>query len=272
MFKIPLPSRKSAKQALSSELRLLFGIGTTYDQRLREQGYDSIPSLLQHPRFGEAAANLLTRWKEPLDPAQVYETLSYWLPSSHSLFLQLPSLIPRDQILFFDLETLGLSGVPIVLAALGRFEGEEIRITQYLIRSLDEEVSLLEQMAQALSEVSLLLSYNGKSFDWTYLRERFAYYGLPFPYAPIHIDLLHHARRVFRDYLPDVRLGTVEQEIFGIHREDDLPSEAVPDYYSTYLETGNPGPLIPIVNHNRQDVVTLALLLSYLLRLSNHAC
>jgi len=38
----------------------------------------------------------------------------------------------------------------------------------------------------------------------------------------------------------------------------------VPSFYKTYNETGNIGPLIPIVEHNKEDVVTLARILSSL--------
>jgi len=268
---IPFPPEEKANEALLSELRLLFGIGRRFDQRLREDGYSSIPSLLTHPRFGETAAHLLAEWKDPLDPALVNTTLDCWLPASHPLFLQLLGLVPPEKMLFFDLETMGLFGVPIILAAIGQPSASEIRITQYLACSLDEEIALLEGVTEALSHVSLVLSYNGKSFDWTTLRERCAYYSIPFDYAPIHIDLLHHARRAYRDRLSNAQLQTVEEGILGIERTEDLPSEAVPEYYEAYLRSGNPGPLVPIVNHNQQDVATLALLLSHLLMLTDHA-
>lgn len=268
---LSLPSKVSSQHALLSELRLIFGIGSSHNQRLREEGYNSIPSLLTHPRWKEAASTFLDRWERPLNPAQVHATLLHWLPTSHPLFLHLLSLIPRARLLFFDLETLGLGGAPIILAAMARPSKEGIRITQYLARSLDEEIALLEQINQEIVEASLLLSYNGKAFDWAVLQERFAYYGLRPDHLPLHIDLLHHARRAFRNRLPDLRLGTVEERLLGIRREEDLPSEAVPEYYSAYLESGNPGPLVPIVNHNRQDVETLALLLNHLLRLPDHA-
>lgn len=271
MGDFPLPSKVSSQQALLSELRLIFGIGSSYDQRLREEGYNSIPSLLTHSRWKETASTLLDRWERPLNPARVHATLSRWLPTSHPLFLRLLSLVPRTQLMFFDLETLGLGGAPIILAATARPSKEGIRITQYLACSLDEEIALLEQINQEVVETSLLLSYNGKAFDWAVLQERFAYYGLRLDHLPIHIDLLHHARRAFRYRLPDLRLGTVEEQLLGVRREGDLPSEAVPEYYSAYLESGNPGPLVPIVNHNRQDVETLALLLDHLLRLPDHA-
>jgi hypothetical protein len=38
----------------------------------------------------------------------------------------------------------------------------------------------------------------------------------------------------------------------------------VPEFYETYLTSGNPGPLVPIVTHNRQDLVSLARLFALL--------
>jgi hypothetical protein len=39
----------------------------------------------------------------------------------------------------------------------------------------------------------------------------------------------------------------------------------VPEFYEMYLNTKNCGPLVPVVEHNRQDVVSLALLFFRLL-------
>jgi hypothetical protein len=267
---LSFPDVRSAKEAFLSELRLLFGIGCARDHDLRQEGYKSIPSLLGHPRWCEAAASLIEDWGSPLDAERVHETLSTWLPTSHPLFLQLLALVSPAEALFLDLETLGLGGAPVFLAALGRPEGDGIHVTQYLARSLEEEVPLLEQVGAEIAVSSILLTYNGKAFDWTTLVERSAYYGVSLPRPPVHVDLLHHARRAFRDRLNDVRLGTVEAELLHVRRLDDLPSEDVPEHYATYLETGNPGPLVPVVRHNRQDVGSLALLLSRLLWQADH--
>ncbi len=56
----------------------------------------------------------------------------------------------------------------------------------------------------------------------------------------------------------------MEKYLFDFEREDDVPSSMVPSFYKTYDETGNIGPLIPIVEHNREDVITLARILSRL--------
>jgi len=264
-IKIALPDKGRAIEGILSELRLIFGIGRVSARRLAGEGFGSIRELLSHPRWGPAAQALLDYWGEPIQPRRVYETMSYWLPSSHPLFLSLPGLATPERICFFDLETLGLFGAPIFLGGLGRPRPERgLSITQYLARSLEEEIGALEGVLEELSDCLFLVTYNGKSFDWTAIKERCAYYSLPPPPEVLHLDLLPHARRGFRDALPDFSLETVERGIFGITREDDLPSVEVPRRYTEYLETGDSGLLLPILNHNRQDVETLALLFSHL--------
>ena len=76
-----------------------------------------------------------------------------------------------------------------------------------------------------------------------------------------HLNLLHFSRRAWKSKLPNCKLQTIEKHLFNFEREDDVPSSMVPSFYKTYNETGNIGPLIPIVEHNREDVVTLARIL-----------
>ena len=263
---IEFPSTDDVTTGFLSELRLLFGIGEHHADRLRDEGYATLPSLRSHPRWAGASDALLERWGTPLDPIEVYRSLTRWFPASSPGFLSLLGLIPSEELLFFDLETLGLSGAPVILAATGRFESGELLVRQYLAPSPAEEVGLLDLLHEDLRAASGLLSYNGKSFDWTVLRERFAYYGMRLPPVEVHVDLLHHARRAWRGGLGDCHLDTIERHVLGVRRENDLPSEQVPFYYTMYLETGHPSPLVPIVNHSRQDIVSLGLLLAQLLR------
>ena len=46
--------------------------------------------------------------------------------------------------------------------------------------------------------------------------------------------------------------------MFGLERQGDVPGQYIPDYYNTYLTEGNIGPLIPIIEHNKQDIISLA--------------
>lgn len=71
-----------------------------------------------------------------------------------------------------------------------------------------------------------------------------------------HLDLLHFARRAWRNELPNFKLVTLESHL-GVKRKLDIPGELIPEFYDTYLKTKNTGLLIPIVEHNRHDIVTL---------------
>jgi hypothetical protein len=73
-----------------------------------------------------------------------------------------------------------------------------------------------------------------------------------------HFDVLHFSRQRWKGKFPSLRLAALEKEILGVYRSDDIPGQMVPEFYEAYLRSGNCGPLVPIVEHNRQDVVSLA--------------
>jgi hypothetical protein len=125
---------------------------------------------------------------------------------------------------------------------------------------MDEELPSLSAVHEILGEDRVIVSFNGKSFDIPYLAERSAYYGRPARIGNPHYDLLAFSRRQWKNRFQDCRLCTLEKNLLGIERRGDIPSAMVPEFYEAFLTSGNPGPLYPIVTHNRQDLVSLALL------------
>ena len=109
---------------------------------------------------------------------------------------------------------------------------------------------------------TLLVSFNGRSFDAPFIRRRMKHHHLDYPDPAHHLDLLYPARYNWKSQLPNCQLQTLERYLFDLERVDDVPGHLVPDYYRTYLHEGNIGPLVPILEHNRMDVVTLIRLLS----------
>jgi uncharacterized protein YprB with RNaseH-like and TPR domain len=79
-----------------------------------------------------------------------------------------------------------------------------------------------------------------------------------------HFDMLHFSRRRWKATLPSLRLTALEKAVLGINRRDDIPGAMVPEFYEAYRRSGNCGPLVPVLEHNRQDVVSLALLFFHL--------
>ena len=78
----------------------------------------------------------------------------------------------------------------------------------------------------------------------------------PFRGLP-HLDLLHPVRRLFGRQWPDCRLLTLERELLGFTREDDLPGSEAPMAWFDYVRQGHADRLIRIVEHNRQDIASL---------------
>jgi uncharacterized protein YprB with RNaseH-like and TPR domain len=145
-------------------------------------------------------------------------------------------------------------------------ENRRLVVRQYLLRDIHEEQAALIAACDHLSgDRPALVTFNGKSFDLPYLQDRLAYYGMGGTSRVPHFDVLHFSRRRWRGQVPSLRLCVLEREIFGIHRHDDIPGQMVPEFYETYLNTKNCGPLVPIIEHNKQDVVSLALLFFRLL-------
>ena len=269
----PLPPAdpEAVREALARELTLLYGVGPYTAARLRAEGYRSLWDLRGHPRWGPQARRLLQQIYG-CNPKELQRLLRRWIPFSHPLWARLCRLVPSERLRIFDIETLGLFGRPIVLLGVARPCPEGLEIRQYVVRDITEELPALravleQELKECVEGEGALVTYNGKAFDWHMLEERLNYYGLLLDpdEEPLHVDLLPATRRRFRGELPDARLETVERRL-GRERLLDLPSALVPDFYNTYLETGNVGPLVPILEHNKHDLVTLAVLLRELSR------
>ena len=183
-----------------------------------------------------------------------------------------------SRALFIDTETTGLAGgagtLPFLIG-MAWFEGEGLVVEQLLLERPGLEGPMLGRLAERLRSASVIVSYNGKSFDWPLLRTRFILNRIATPALAAHLDLLHCARRVFKSRLGSVRLVYLEQELLGFERVDDIPGELIPETYLGYLRGRVPGAaLTPILDHNRSDLVALPALLGEILRrfCGEHGC
>lgn len=175
---------------------------------------------------------------------------------------------PRFDIakcLFLDTETTGLSsgaGTVVFLVGLGQIADGRFRVDQYMIRDYPSEALLLEEIARRLEVCDTVISYNGKTFDMPLIKSRFTLMRMADRYRePYELDLLYPARRLWKLRLDSVKLGNVEEKILGIRREDDVPGSEVPQRFFDYLKDGDLTRLEGVIDHNRQDIVSLQKLL-----------
>jgi hypothetical protein len=180
-----------------------------------------------------------------------------------------PALAGCDpaRALFLDTETTGLAGgtgTVAFLVGLAWWDGPTLVLEQLLVRALGEEAPMLERLHERVASASMLVTFNGKSFDMPLLRTRFVMAGMKVPPEPPHLDLLHVARRVHKERTrrsPGAcRLTAIEREVLGFERIDDVASGDVSACYLHFLRTGDGRALLGVIEHNAWDVVAMAAL------------
>jgi uncharacterized protein YprB with RNaseH-like and TPR domain len=182
-------------------------------------------------------------------------------------FASLVSALPNRAIVL-DLDTCGLAGASLFLIGLLRQIDGVVTVELLLARDFSEEAAVLESFWQIHADHDVLVTFNGKSFDWPMVLDRTIRHRLrPAGRQPnmaggdnattIHLDVLHHARRRWRKQLPDCRLQTLERHICRRRRPTDIPGHAIPAVYAEYVRTGFERDMDIVLYHNALDLVTL---------------
>jgi uncharacterized protein YprB with RNaseH-like and TPR domain len=174
-----------------------------------------------------------------------------------------------ERWLFLDTETTGLSGgtgTYAFLVGLAWWEAGGLQVEQLFLRDFSEEHSLLKEVAERLAERPVLVTFNGKTFDWPLLESRFTMTrAIRVPQIAAHLDLLHPSRALWKFRVGSVKLVELERQVLdparlGWHREDDIVSATIPQIYFDYLRGGVGYPLAGVVKHNQMDLRGLAAL------------
>jgi len=167
-------------------------------------------------------------------------------------------------LLFVDLETTGLAGGAgsyAFLVGCGWFDRGRFEVRQFLLSSFASERALLTAVAEVADTADTVVTYNGKSFDLPLIETRYALNRLSTPFAEMpHVDMLHHARRLWHEGDDGHRLVGLEASLLGHEREGDVPGFEIPSRYFHYVRTGDARPLDAVLEHNRLDLLSLALL------------
>lgn len=175
---------------------------------------------------------------------------------------------------FLDTETTGLSGgagTVAFLLGMGFVDGADFVVEQLLMQDYADEPAMLAMAAQRLKNFDCVCSFNGKNFDLPLLQTRFTMCRMRDQWHEMdQLDLLYPARRTWKMRIGSCRLSRIEEYILGQPRTDDLPGSEAPQRYFDFLRSGDLSLLDPVIDHNRQDIVTLATLLSHLCTLYEH--
>jgi uncharacterized protein len=218
----------------------------------------------------------------------IVEPLQDGAPALQALARAWPGREPRSytsDLCFFDLETTGLAGgagTQAFLFGCARIEDDGLRVRQFLLPGFEHERALLTNAASWIldgatssggaRETPTLVSFNGRSFDLPLIETRYLFHRLPFPFDECpHLDLLHPARRIWKERpvvagpaLDDdsCRLSVLERHLAGYHRVGDVPGFEIPSRYFRFVRSGDAAPLEAVLEHNRIDLLSLALVTS----------
>ncbi|CAG7648222.1 ribonuclease H-like domain-containing protein [Paenibacillus allorhizosphaerae] len=168
----------------------------------------------------------------------------------------------HERLLFIDTETTGLGlgtgNIPFMVG-IGFYQGGDYTVEQMLIRHPGEEIAMLAYLQEKLERHPVVISYNGKSFDWPIVKNRYIMNRMTLQAEPEgHIDFLYPSRSLWKHTLSSCRLGNVEEERLMVHREDDVPGSLAPALYFQYLAEKEPSVLHGVFVHNELDILSLA--------------
>ena len=175
-----------------------------------------------------------------------------------------------EDILFLDTETTGLAGgtgTYVFLIGVAWLADGELILRQHLLRDLGAEHEFVEHLKAELEPFRACASYNGKTFDLPLLRTRFIMsIRSELTVDESHLDLLHPARRLWKDRFGSTTLRQLEDSILDDGRLTDIPGSLIPDAYFHYLRKGDEAIIAPVLEHNARDVVSLVRIADHVAR------
>ena len=224
-------------------------------------------SLFVHERLytdlGERPAPLLKKFEklatpsslEPRRPRRLTlpEAVAELDPPERGLFRR----YGHRKMLFLDIETCGLAPAPVFLVGLAMVSERNFVLRQLFARDYAEEQALLHEIGRLALEHDFLVTFNGKTFDVPFLRDRATHHRIRFALDLPHLDLVWMARRRWKETLPDCRLKTLEWHILRRRRSGDVGGAEIPGLYHDYVRRGEPHRLLPVFHHNLLDVVAM---------------
>lgn len=215
------------------------------------------------------------RWhgREPI--GAIVDTIERGLDALAVLGRAWPGRDPRpytSSLCFFDLETTGLAGgagTQAFLVGCAVVEDGGIRVRQFLLPGFEHERALLTMVAEWSVAQGTLVTFNGRTFDLPLIETRYLLHRLGFPLGEMpHLDMLHPARRLWKQR-PTIagpaldeescKLSVLERHLAGYHRIGDVPGFEVPSRYFRFVRDGDARPLEAVLEHNRIDLISLAL-------------
>ena len=166
-----------------------------------------------------------------------------------------------EDIVFLDTETTGLmggTGTYVFLLGTAYLQDGELVLRQHLLHDLGAEAEFMRALSDELAPFRACASYNGKCFDLPLLRTRFVMaLRSELSVDESHLDLLHPARRLWRDRFGSTSLRQLEDSVLDVVREDDIEGALIPERFFRWLALRDQRLIEPVMVHNARDIISL---------------
>jgi uncharacterized protein YprB with RNaseH-like and TPR domain len=261
------------KAQLLSNLKTVYYIGENIERKLLGRGIKTLNDLKIYKRYGKSANEMIRLIK-----TKDYISLCN---NKYVYDIDVCFCFKLEDLLFLDIETLGLYDSPIIIVGIGFFKNNKYHIREFFARDLEEEIAICEHLrTKILPNFKSFITYNGKSFDIPYIANRFLYYfdenpmisddDVPYEKSNTkyhHIDLYHNCRRKFKGIFDKYTLTNMEEKLLNWKRDNELPSSLVGMCYRKYRDDPQRyiGLIKECIEHNYFDVYSMPLILKQLL-------
>ncbi len=262
------------RRKLLNNLKTVHYIGDFIENRLKGRGIRTLKDLrFLNLRYRDSANNILKSIKE-----KDYENLK---KNKYVDDLDVSFCFNLEDLLFLDIETLGLYDNAIIIVGVGYFIDKKYEIHLLFARGLEEEIAICEHLKNIiLPKFKCFITYNGKHFDIPFIANRLLYFfdknpmisegETPYEISNTkyhHIDLYQICRRRFRGLFERYTLTNIEEQLLNMRRENELPSTMVPTCYKKYQKNPNRyvGLIKECIEHNYYDIYSMPLILHKLL-------
>lgn len=170
--------------------------------------------------------------------------------------------------LFFDIETTGLNALACYIYLIGCLSEtpDGLRFRQWFAENADEEPEIIRCFLESVESDTVLVHYNGNTFDIPFLKERVRHHRMPLsvPNKEETLDLYRHLSRSQKLLgLPNRKQPSLEKAV-GYNRTDPYDGGTLIAFYSEYVgrcrfDKARAGELLAaLLLHNRDDILGLS--------------
>ncbi len=143
-----------------------------------------------------------------------------------------------EDILFFDIETTGLSAKTSFLYLIGcvYFENGTWQMIQWFADDMNQEAAILHEFFEKLKHYKRLVHYNGNGFDIPFILNKCKQHNMDNPFTLIDSFDIYKKLIPYKKILPldNLKLKTVEV-FLGLAREDTYSGADLIQIYANYL-------------------------------------